>query len=123
MRSKQYVVRLVLTAFVGIVVSVAAWCFLSSSTRSSRSSSPTSRTPSAIRRSPGVVAASDLAIAGLIVALTIVRLPGEGGHIPARGLAAGGAPRPADLPGILLAGIARRPRDFGLGLVFGRRPR
>jgi H+/Cl- antiporter ClcA len=51
----------------------------------------------------------------LIVAFAIARLPGRGGHVPAEGLAAGGALSPVDLPGILLAGIAA----IGFGLVVG----
>ena len=57
-----------------------------------------------------------LALAGLLTALAIVRLPGHGGHVPADGLKAGGAPtRPIDLPGVLLAALA----TLGLGLVLG----
>ena len=57
-----------------------------------------------------------LAIAGLIVAFAIVRLPGQAGHIPANGLAAGGGPTPpVELPGIMLAAIA----TIGLGIVLG----
>ena len=56
-----------------------------------------------------------LAIAGVIVALAISKLPGNGGHIPAYGLAAGGPPAPDELPGVLLAGIA----SIGLGVVIG----
>ena len=57
-----------------------------------------------------------LAIAGVIVALAIMRLPGDGGHIPANGPKAGGGPTlPIELPGILLAAIA----TIGLGIVLG----
>ena len=47
-----------------------------------------------------------LPIAGVLVALAITRLPGRGGHIPARGLATGGVTPPRELPGIMLAAIA-----------------
>jgi H+/Cl- antiporter ClcA len=56
-----------------------------------------------------------LGIAGLLVALAIMRLPGEGGHLPAKGLAAGSPTRPIDLPGVILAGGAA----VGFGLVVG----
>jgi H+/Cl- antiporter ClcA len=57
-----------------------------------------------------------LALAGLITAFAIVRLPGEGGHIPAEGLKIGGAPvQPIEIPGILLAAFA----TIGLGVVLG----
>jgi H+/Cl- antiporter ClcA len=57
-----------------------------------------------------------LGIAGLLVALAIRRLPGDGGHIPAEGLKIGGAPvQPIELPGIILAAFA----TIGGGLVLG----
>jgi H+/Cl- antiporter ClcA len=55
-----------------------------------------------------------LGVAGLIVAFAIVRLPGNGGHVPVEGLKAGGA-EPNVLPGIALAALA----TLGLGLVLG----
>jgi H+/Cl- antiporter ClcA len=55
-----------------------------------------------------------LAVAGLIVALAIVRLPGTGGHVPADGL--NPAPtQPIDLPGVAVAGLA----SISLGVVLG----
>jgi H+/Cl- antiporter ClcA len=57
-----------------------------------------------------------LGIAGLVVAAFIVALPGQGGHLPAKGLAAGGGPAPLEtLPGVILAGLA----TVGSGLVLG----
>jgi H+/Cl- antiporter ClcA len=56
-----------------------------------------------------------LAVGGLIVALAIKYLPGNGGHIPAEGLAAGGPPSPNVLPGVILAGLG----TIGFGLVLG----
>ena len=56
-----------------------------------------------------------LAIGALIVALAITRLPGDGGHIPAKGLSAGGPSGPDIVPGVLLAGLA----TLGFGLVLG----
>ena len=56
-----------------------------------------------------------LAVGALIVALAITRLPGDGGHIPAKGLSAGGPSGPGVLPGIILAGVA----TLGFGLVLG----
>jgi H+/Cl- antiporter ClcA len=57
-----------------------------------------------------------LALAGMLTALAITRLPGGGGHVPADGLAAGGSPtRPIELPGVVLAAFA----TLGLGLVLG----
>lgn len=57
-----------------------------------------------------------LALAGLLTAFAVVRLPGDGGHVPAEGLKVGGAPtQPIELPGVLLATLA----TLGLGLVLG----
>ena len=44
-----------------------------------------------------------------------MRLPGHGGHIPYEGIKAWAPPKPAELPGILLAALA----TLGLGLVLG----
>lgn len=116
-RSRGFVGLLVIAAIVGVLVSLAAWCFL--------------ELVHQIQQGVFVGLPSDLgyhngaplwwslpvlAIAGLIVAFAIVRLPGHGGHIPAEGLKAGGGPtEPIELPGILLASIAA----VGLGLVVG----
>ena len=55
-----------------------------------------------------------LAIAGLITAFAIERLPGTGGHSPAGGLATG-LTQPLELPGVLLAAAG----TIGLGVVLG----
>ena len=55
-----------------------------------------------------------LAIAGVVTAFAIVRLPGGGGHVPADGLKTSPT-HPVDLPGVILAGLA----TIGLGLVLG----
>ncbi|MFF1560836.1 chloride channel protein [Streptomyces sp. NPDC058279] len=56
-----------------------------------------------------------LAVAGLLVGATIRYLPGTGGHKPAEGLSMTGAPKPLELPGILIAAVA----TLGLGAVLG----
>jgi H+/Cl- antiporter ClcA len=54
-----------------------------------------------------------LALAGVLTAFAVTRLPGGGGHVPADGLATGGSPtRPIDLPGVVLAAIG-----MGLGML------
>lgn len=55
-----------------------------------------------------------LLVAGVLVALAIVALPGRGGHVPALGLATTPT-MPVELPGVLLAALA----TVGLGLVLG----
>ena len=54
-------------------------------------------------------------LAGVLVALTLTYLPGTGGHKPAEGFKAGGATRPIDLPGIIIASFA----TLSLGIVLG----
>jgi H+/Cl- antiporter ClcA len=53
-------------------------------------------------------------VAGVLVALAILRLPGFGGHVPAHGLVASPT-APAEVPGVILAALA----SVGLGLVIG----
>ncbi|MFJ9413458.1 chloride channel protein [Streptomyces sp. NPDC101227] len=56
-----------------------------------------------------------LAVGGVLVALIIRHLPGNGGHEPADGFALGGAPALSALPGIALAALA----TLGCGAVLG----
>jgi H+/Cl- antiporter ClcA len=105
-RSRRFVVLLVLAALVGVVASLAAWAFLE-----------------VVHQIQVGVYFDDaptwwplpvLAVAGIVTAFAIVRLPGNGGHVPARGLNAG-ATQPVELPGVMLAAIA----SIGLGVVLG----
>lgn len=116
MRSRPYLVLLVLAAIVGVIVSLAAWCFLELIYQIQQE--VFTHLPHALGYPHGEPLwwpLPVLAIAGVIVALAISKLPGEGGHIPAYGLAPHGPPAPANLPGIVLAGIA----SIGLGVVIG----
>ncbi len=57
-----------------------------------------------------------LAVAGVLVSLTITYLPGTAGHEPAEGFkSGGGAPTAAELPGVFLAALA----TLALGVVLG----
>jgi H+/Cl- antiporter ClcA len=56
-----------------------------------------------------------LALSGVLVALTIDRLPGTGGHSPADGFHAAGAIPPIELPGVFLAALA----TLSFGVVLG----
>jgi H+/Cl- antiporter ClcA len=115
--SRAYLALLVIAAVVGVFVSLAAWCFLELVYQIQQE--VFHHLPSALGYSHGAPlwwSLPVLAIAGLIVALAITRLPGEGGHIPAEGLNAGGGPtEPITLPGIMLAALAA----IGLGTVVG----
>lgn len=117
MTSRRFVVLLVVVAVVGVVVSLAAWCFLELIYQLQRELY--THLPNALGYKSGPPVwwpLPVLALAGLVVALAITRLPGDGGHLPARGLAMGGGlPRTINLPGVILAGLA----TVGSGLVLG----
>ena len=117
MRSKRFIVLLVIVAVVGVVVSLAAWCFLEAIHQIQQELF--THLPHALGYDNGPPlwwSLPVLGVGGLLVALVITRLPGEGGHLPARGLAFGGGPAPLiNLPGVLLAGLAA----VGFGVVLG----
>ena len=115
MASKRFVGLLVIVSIVGLVVSLAAWCFLELIYQLQQELY--THLPHALGYSsaPTWWPLPVLAICGVLVALAITRLPGDGGHLPANGLAAGGAPHPEYLPSVLLAGIA----TIGFGMVLG----
>ena len=115
-RSKAYVGLLVVVAVIGVVVSIVAWCFLEAIFQIQQELFV--RIPDGLGYEHGPPKwwlLLVLAVGALIVALAITRLPGDGGHIPAKGLSAGGPSGPDVVPGVLLAGLA----TLGFGLVLG----
>jgi H+/Cl- antiporter ClcA len=116
-QSRAFIALMLVAAVAGVIVSLLAWCFL--------------ELVNQIQRGVYVHLPSDLgyhsgpplwwslpvlAIAGVIVAFAIERLPGGGGHIPANGLSTAGGPTlPVALPGVILAALA----TIGLGIVLG----
>ena len=103
---RQLLALLLLAAAVGLVVSLASWCFLQL----------VHYMPQWVYEDlADAVGYEDgaplwwylpvCAFAGLVVAFAIVRLPGRGGHVPAHGLNAGRT-EPIDLPGVMLAAVA-----------------
>ena len=115
--SKAMIVLLALAAAVGVGVSLASWGFLELIHQIQVGLF--TDLPEALgydNGAPSWFYVVVLAIAGFLVAAAVARLPGEGGHVPARGLAIGGPPvQPIELPGILLAALA----TIGGGLVLG----
>jgi len=116
LRSRGYVGLLVLAALMGVPVSAVAFGFL--------------RLVGALQEAifsdlPGTLGFHGtpvwwplplLALAGALVGPTIRYLPGRGGHSPADGFKAGGAPPlPIELPGIAFAALA----SLSLGVVLG----
>lgn len=115
--SRAYVVMLVVVSVIGLFVALAAWLYVEGIYQIQQELF--THLPHALGYQHGppkwwylVV----LAVAGVLVGLAISRLPGGGGHIPAKGLSAGGGPSgPKILPGVVLAGLA----TTGFGLVLG----
>ncbi|MDR0360316.1 MAG: chloride channel protein, partial [bacterium] len=115
LRSRNYLALLVLAAVIGVPVSAAAWGFLA--LVSEAQGWIFSDLPKALGlgAEPLWWPVPWLALAGLLVALVIRYLPGTGGHSPASGFHAGGAPSPIELPGVLAAALA----TLCLGVVLG----
>ena len=113
-RSKSYRVLLVLAAVIGVLVSFASWCFLELVHWIQQEVYKSLPSGLGLHPVPWWWPLPVLAVAGVLAAVAIVRLPGRGGHIPYEGIKAGTA-KPAELPGILLAALA----TLGLGLVLG----
>jgi len=114
-QSKSFAVLLLVAAIVGIVVSVGSWAFLEFTTQ--MQTWVFVDAPKALGFAAGEPVwwpVPILLIAGFIVAFAVARLPGNGGHVAAHGLA-GGEPQIRTLPGVLLAAVA----SIGLGLVVG----
>ena len=116
--SRAYVLLLVIAAVVGVIVSLAAWCFLELVYQIQRE--VFHHLPSAFGYAHGPPlwwSLPVLAIAGLIVAPAIALLPGHGGHLPAEGLKVGWRyPAACDVArASMLAGLA----SIGLGTVVG----
>ena len=100
-RSKQFVGLLVVVAVIGVVVSIAAWCFLEGIYQIQQELYV--HLPHAVGYQNGPPkwwSLPVLAVGALLVALAITRLPGDGGHIPARGLSTGGPSGPDIVPGV-----------------------
>ncbi len=116
MRSRRFVVLLGLVAVIGVVVSLVSWCFLELVYQLQRELF--THLPHALGYHNGPPlwwSLPVLAVGAAITALAITLLPGEGGHLPAKGLAAGRPPTPSELTGIVLAGVA----TIGFGMVLG----
>ncbi len=116
MRSKAYIALLVVVAIIGVIVSIAAWCLLEAIFQIQQELYV--HLPHAVGYQNGPPkwwSLPVLAVGALIVAVAITRLPGDGGHIPAKGLSTGGPSSPDIVPGVVLAGLA----TIGFGLVLG----
>ena len=86
-------------AIVGVVVSLATWCLLELVNQIQRGVYVHLPSDLGYHHGPPLWwSLPVLALAGLIIAFAIERLPGDGGHIPANGLSTGGGPTAAGRP-------------------------
>src|SRR3954454_2993653 len=114
LRSKRFLVLLVLAGIVGLVVSFAAWGFLELLHQIQVGVFQGLPKDLGFSSTPRWWYLPVLAIAGVVTAFAIATLPGRGGHVPAYGLKSGQI-QPIELPSVILAGLA----SIGLGLVIG----
>jgi H+/Cl- antiporter ClcA len=115
-RSRSYVALLVLAAIIGVPVSVAAYFFLALVSKMQGWIFTELPKGLGFHSEPLWWPIPPLLLAGLLVALAIRYLPGNGGHSPADGFKVGeGPPSPIELPGIVLAAFA----TLSLGVVLG----
>jgi H+/Cl- antiporter ClcA len=116
LRSKGYLGLLILAAVLGAPVSAAAYGFLALVSYLQREIFTHLPNGLGFHGEPPWWPLPVLTVAGLLVAPVIAFLPGKGGHSPADGFKpGGGAPTPAQLPGVLLAALA----TLSLGVVLG----
>jgi H+/Cl- antiporter ClcA len=114
LRSRRYLVLLLLGAIIGVPVSAISWGFLALVSKLQGWLYHSLPSGLGFHGEPIWWPLPLLGVAGLLVALTITRLPGTGGHSPADGLQPG-SPGPAELPGVFLAALA----TLSLGAVLG----
>ena len=116
LRSRSYLVLLVLAAIVGVPVSVAAYFFLALVSKMQIWIFTDLPKGLGFHGEPPWWPILPLVLAGVLVSLTIRYLPGKGGRSPAEGFKAGEGPPPLiDLLGIVLAAFA----TLSLGVVLG----
>jgi H+/Cl- antiporter ClcA len=115
LRSRSYVGLLVLAGLLGVPISAAAYGFLALVTGLQDWLFTDLPEALGFDRAPWWWPLPLLALAGILVGLTIRYLPGRGGHSPADGFKPGGVPTPIEIPGIAIAALA----TLSLGAVLG----
>lgn len=112
--SRGFVAVLVVSAVVGVVASLVAWLFLELLHGAQRWVFTDLPETLGLGGTPLWWYLPVMALAGMLAALAIERLPGDGGHSPAHGLDPSPT-RPAMLPGVALAALASIAGGFVLG--------
>ena len=115
LRSRSYVVMLIVGALIGAPVAAVAYFFLKLVSKTSTWVFTTLPGDLGFSSEPLLWPLVPLTVSGLLVALTLRHLPGTGGHKPAEGFKASGATVPVELPGIILASFF----TLSLGVVLG----
>ena len=115
LRSRSYLVLLAFGAIVGVGVAVVAYFFLKFVSEAQHYVFGTLPGELGFANEPAWWPLPWLALAGLLVALTIRYLPGTAGHKPAEGFKTGGPVAPIELPGIVIASLA----TLCFGVVLG----
>jgi H+/Cl- antiporter ClcA len=115
LRTRSYVMLLVLTALLGVPIAVGAYYFLSLVDHLQTWTFVDLPEGLGFDAPPAWWPFVPLFVAGVIVGLTIRYLPGRGGHSPVDGFKTGQGAQPRELPGVLLAAVA----SIGLGAVVG----
>ena len=116
LRTRSYLALLVLAAILGVPIAAIAYGFLKLVAVIQNAVFTTLPSGLGFHSEPLWWPLLPLAVAGLLVALTIRYLPGKGGHSPADGFHTGGGPiTPAEIPGVFLAALA----TLSLGAVLG----
>jgi H+/Cl- antiporter ClcA len=114
-RTRAYFALLLLAAILGAPISAAAYLFLQLVDHAQTWIFRDLWSWAGFHTEPVWWPVPWLALAGLLAGLTIRYLPGRGGHSPAEGFKAGGAPTPVELPGVILAALV----TLCLGVVLG----
>jgi H+/Cl- antiporter ClcA len=114
-RSRSYVVLLLLGAIIGAPVAVVAYFFLEAVGRLQNEIFTSLPDQLGFHGEPIWWPLPWLTLSGLLVALAIRYLPGTGGHEPSEGFKAGGPVAPKELFGIVAAAFA----TLSLGAVLG----
>src|SRR6202034_40831 len=116
LRSRSYLALLALAAIIGVPISAVAYFFLALVSKMQGWIFTDLPSGLGFHGEPLWWPIPPLVLSGVLVALTIRYLPGNGGHSPADGFKMGaGPPSPIELPGIVLAALA----TLCLGVVLG----
>jgi H+/Cl- antiporter ClcA len=117
LRSRNYLVLLVLAAVLGMAVAAVAYWFLYLVSDLQKWLYQPGYLPKALgfHGEPIWWPIPLVGVSGILVALAIRNLPGTGGHSPADGFHMGGPPSGPELPGVVLAALA----TLTLGAVLG----